>query len=97
MNKLKVDLELPTITGIEDIIVQVGGNVDLLTGVEVSDTISGLDGTFEVSEESIDTSVAKTVEVKYTVKDSIYEKSKLVYLGNKEFNDGDRVVVRLQY
>ena len=33
------------------------------------------------------------ITVKYTVKDSIYEKSKFVYLGDKEINIGDKLKV----
>lgn len=36
------------------------------------------------------------ITVKYTVNDTTYEKNKFVYLGDKEFNDGDRVVVSIK-
>jgi len=66
---LKIDTEKPTIKGVADLIVQVGGEVDLNSGIEVEDLISGIDGTYEVIPNSIDTNEAKVVEVEYKVKD----------------------------
>ena len=66
---MDIDTTAPEFSGIADITVNVGEQVDLSKDVIVKDVISGVDGTYSYEPKTIDTSVTGTTEVVYTAKD----------------------------
>ena len=66
---MDIDTTAPEFSGIADITVNVGEEVDLSKDVVVKDVISGVDGTYSYEPKTIDTSVTGTTEVVYTVRD----------------------------
>ena len=65
----KLDKTAPTISGLELIIVDKGKSVDLNSGVSVDDNLSGIDVTYTITPNSVDTSTAGTKTVSYSVSD----------------------------
>ena len=65
----KLDKTAPTIDGLELITVDRFGSVDLNSGVIVDDNLSGIDGTYTITPNAIDTSTAGTKNVTYSVSD----------------------------
>ena len=67
---IMVDTQAPEFSGIADITVGVNEEVDLITGVEVTDATSGVNGTFSTNPTSVDTKTTGTKEVVYTAFDN---------------------------
>mgnify|MGYP005799948965 CR=1 FL=1 len=65
----KLDKTMPSIEGTADKVIQKGETINLSTGVTVSDTLSGVEGTFSYSPTSVSTTVTGTTKVTYKVKD----------------------------
>ena len=65
----KLDKTAPTISGLELITVDKDETVDLNTGVKVDDNLSGIDGTYTITPNTVDTSTAGTKTVSYSVSD----------------------------
>lgn len=65
----KLDKTAPTIDGLELITVDRNESVDLNSGVIVDDSLSGIDGTYTVIPNSVDTSIAGIKTVTYQVSD----------------------------
>ena len=65
----KIDKTAPTIDGLELITVDKDGSVDLKTGVTVDDNLSGIDGTYTINPNTVDTSTAGNKNVIYSVSD----------------------------
>ena len=65
----KLDKTAPTIDGLELIIVDKDESVDLTSGVKVDDNLSGIDGTYTMTPNTVDTSTAGTKNVIYSVSD----------------------------
>ena len=74
----KLDKTAPSITGVNNIIVSKGGNVDLLTGVNYSDSTSGISGSLTINPTSVDTSVSGTKNVTYKVVDKAGNETSLI-------------------
>ncbi len=65
----KLDKTLPTISGLTTQTVQRHASVDLKTGVTYNDALSGISGDLIIEPTIVDTSVAGTKTVKYTIRD----------------------------
>ena len=65
----KLDKTAPTIDGIVPITIDKGGSVDLTSGITVDDNLSGIDGTYTITPNPVDTSTAGTKNVVYSVSD----------------------------
>ena len=65
----KLDKTAPTIDGLESITVDKDESVDLTSGVKVDDNLSGIDGTYTMTPNTVDTSTAGTKNVIYSVSD----------------------------
>ncbi len=67
-NNYKIDLVAPTITGVNNINLEKGLEVNLNSGVTADDTLSGI-SSYEYSPTNVDTTVAGLKKVTYTVTD----------------------------
>ena len=64
-----LDKTAPTISGLELITVDKDEHVDLNTGVKVDDNLSGIDGSYTITPNTVDTSTVGTKTVSYSVSD----------------------------
>ena len=64
-----LDKTSPTIDGLESITVDKDESVELTSGVKVDDNLSGIDGTYTITPNTVDTSTAGTKNVTYSVSD----------------------------
>ena len=64
-----LDKTAPTINGLELITVDKDEHIDLNTGVKVDDNLSGIDGSYTITPNTVDTSTAGTKTVSYSVSD----------------------------
>jgi len=67
---VKVDSVKPEFDGIADIVVPLNAKVNLKEGISASDSLSGLNGSFTVIPQSIDTSKSNVFSIKYIAVDN---------------------------
>ena len=66
---IKLDKNAPNIEGVGDLIVNRNAVVDLTSGVNYSDALSGVDGNITITPSTVDTSTVGTKQVTYRVQD----------------------------
>ena len=66
---VKLDKTMPTISGIEDIIVDQNATVNLKEGINYSDGLSGIEGELTIEPATINTSIPGTKRITYKVSD----------------------------